>query len=259
MDESSLLVATLVPMAVLFTAGWLGGWTASAMAEAKGNLRRAGAHVNAASGGFLLGAGLFDFLPETHAHFEQLYPGHKFPYGFTICGAGFVAILVLERMLHDPTAAGDGTGEHGGAPMLTITLSVHGLLAGFAVGAKQGALLLLTLTLALAVHKFAAAFTLGSMVLRHGGVRRIFLISVGIFSVTTPFGVLAGSLFQEAFSADVGLLVEAIFDALAAGTFLYIAALDVIHETFFHKRASWWDVLMFVAGLTIIASMSLLE
>jgi hypothetical protein len=54
-------------------------------------------------------------------------------------------------------------------------------------------------------------------------------------------------------------LVEATFEAVAAGTFLYIAALDVVHDEFFHKRATWLDMGLFSGGLVVMQLLSLVE
>lgn len=250
----------IIMAVAIIAAAWLGGWVALRVVGLSGATRASAAHANAAAGGFLLGAGLFHFLPEAHLHFEELYPGHEFPYGFTLCAIGFVSILALERLLYDPDTHHPGkSGTAAAAPVLAIALSLHALLAGFAVGSKQAELTVFALVFALAVHKFAAAFTLGSFLLR-GGVSATGMFKVvGAFSVATPIGLALGSGFQHFLSDRAGLWVEASFDAFAAGTFIYIAALDVIHETFFHKKASWWDMALFVGGLAIMASLSLVE
>ncbi|MCP4330637.1 MAG: ZIP family metal transporter [Alphaproteobacteria bacterium] len=243
---------------MILTAAWLGGWVAKVVVGSAGATRASAAHANAAAGGFLLGAGLFHFLPEAHLHFEELYPGHEFPIGFTLCAIGFVGILALERLLYDPEAHHPkAEGAVTAAPVLAIALSLHAVLAGFAVGSKPAELTVFALAGALAVHKFAAAFTLGSILLRGGASTSTLVKVVGAFSVATPIGLALGTGFQHLLTDRTGLLVEASFDALAAGTFLYIAALDVIHETFFHKKASWWDLVLFVAGLAIMAALSL--
>ncbi len=249
----------IIAVAILAAAG-LGGWVAKLVVGAPGGTRASAAHANAAAGGFLLGAGLFHFLPEAHLHFEQLYPGHKFPYGFTLCAIGFVGILALERLLYDPDVhSPHEAGAITAAPVLAVALSLHAVLAGFAVGSKLVGLTVFALATALAVHKFAAAFTLGSILLRSGATKRTMIKVVGAFSIATPIGLALGTGFQHILSDRAGLLVEASFDALAAGSFIYIAALDVIHETFFHKKASWWDLLLFIGGLVVMAALSVVE
>jgi zinc transporter 1/2/3 len=199
-------------------------------------------------------------LPEAHAHFEVLYPGHEFPIGFALCALGFTTILTIERLLFDPEAhALENQRKTSAAPVLAIALSAHALLAGFVVGSVGSVVAFYSLITALSVHKFAAAFTLGSSLLRGRVSASAFRTVIMAFALATPIGLILGSVFQRIVESDTGLLIEATFDALAAGTFLYIAALEVIHQEFFHKRAHWTDMLGFVGGLTIMLLLSFAE
>jgi zinc transporter 1/2/3 len=58
---------------------------------------------------------------------------------------------------------------------------------------------------------------------------------IALFSCMTPIGVLTGLGFSQALSGPTALLVEAVFDALAAGSFVYVAVLDIIEEAFAEK------------------------
>ena len=46
---------------------------------------------------------------------------------------------------------------------------------------------------------------------------------------------------------------------MATGTFIYIAALEVIHDEFFHKKAQYMDLLLFVGGLGVMILLSFAE
>ena len=109
------------------------------------------------------------------------------------------------------------------------------------------------------MHKFAASFTLGSSLIRTGVPARTFRRVASIFTIATPLGIVIGTALQLAVSGDSSVLAQAMFEALAGGTFLYIAALDVVHEEFFHKRASWLDLLLFSGGLVVMLMLSLIE
>jgi len=66
-------------------------------------------------------------------------------------------------MTFDPEAQlAEGREKLGAAVILSVTLSIHAILSGLAIGAEQTGVALLAVTGALAVHKFAASFTLGS-------------------------------------------------------------------------------------------------
>lgn len=245
---------------ILISAGGLGGLVAQHVGGPAGGSRRFTGAANSTAGGFLLGAGLFHFLPESHRHFETVFPHHFFPYGFTACAVGFTAILILERMSYDPEAhLLEDRGKSSAALVLTIALSIHAVLSGLAVGAERTGLPLLAVTGALAVHKFAAAFTLGSSLMgaKFGGGR--FWQVIFAFSVATPIGIMIGGGVDYVVGPWSKTLIEGIFDGLAAGTFLYIAALDVIHEEFFHKRATWIDMGLFAGAMSVMLLLSLAD
>ncbi|THB67984.1 MAG: hypothetical protein D6E12_07450, partial [Desulfovibrio sp.] len=50
---------------------------------------------------------------------------------------------------------------------------------------------------------------------------------------------------------------EAVFDGLAAGTFLYVAILDVIHEEFSQPALRGPKFLVFLCGIGIMAGLAL--
>jgi hypothetical protein len=55
---------------------------------------------------------------------------------------------------------------------------------------------------------------------------------LAFFSTTTPAGILLGAGIGLALSGRPDVIFEGIFDSLGAGTFLYIAALDIIKTEF---------------------------
>ena len=122
--------------------------------------------------------------------------------------------------------------RHGVAPyLLLITLSIHSLIAGLTLGisAPAGAWVL---GVAILAHKGAAGFALGSTFREAAiapGTRTIALL---VFVGSTPLGVLLGGAATDFFGAG-NEAAEAWFKAVAAGTFLYIATLDIVREEFF--------------------------
>lgn len=47
-----------------------------------------------------------------------------------------------------------------------------------------------------------------------------------------PFGLLLGTIASSALSGTTALWFEAVFDSLAAGTFIYVATMDLMHDVF---------------------------
>mmetsp|Transcript_11971 Transcript_11971/g.20214 ORF Transcript_11971/g.20214 Transcript_11971/m.20214 type:complete len:82 (-) Transcript_11971:59-304(-) len=75
------------------------------------------------------------------------------------------------------------------------------------------------------------------------------------FSLATPVGIAIGLVLQ-----DTSELVEIVFSSFAGGTFIYIAASEVIVEEFsIPGRKKWQQMMTFLLGASIITAMWLLE
>ena len=110
-------------------------------------------------------------------------------------------------------------------------LSIHSLIAGLTLGISSaaGAGVLL---IAILAHKGAAGFALGSTFQEAAVPPRTRIPALLVFVGSTPLGVILGGVAVETFGEGGGA-AEAWFKAIAAGTFLYIATLDIVREEFF--------------------------
>ena len=90
-------------------------------------------------------------------------------------------------------------------------------------------------------------------------LREIFTTPMGLLFllIGTALGIVVGGGFEHLLGPWHTTLIEGVFDGLAAGTFLYIAALDVIHQEFFHRRATWLDMALFSAAMAVMLLLSL--
>ena len=112
---------------------------------------------------------------------------------------------------------------------LVFGLSVHALTDGLAIGAgisSQSTILTLTLTMAVIAHKIPAAFSLGVFSLHERGDRKAALKDLTLFSLATPLTIMLSVLFMV--ELEPHLLAMAVL--FAAGTFLYVATVDVLPD-----------------------------
>ena len=142
--------------------------------------------------------------------------------------------------------------------MLTVVLSVHSLIAGIALGAETTVSMAAIILFAILAHKGSAAFALGVSLLRAGipagRVRRIVLL----FSITTPAGIMLGAGLTQLMTGAGEALFEAGFDALAAGTFLYVAISHIIDEEFSSSAGDKAaKAMLLVCGLGLMALLAL--
>lgn len=170
--------------------------------------------------GLLLGMSLLHMLPEA----AEMLP-HTFSGWFLL---GFLLLLVLGKffMVH-PCDEQDGHYHTVGLAAFS-GLIVHGVIEGFALAsslyvAKLGPLVLL----AILAHKAPQGIALTSILkLSRKSNRQIMGFATGV-AFSGPLGVLLayGLIETERLPSAAGILL-----AMSAGTFLYIAACDLLPE-----------------------------
>ena len=134
---------------------------------------------------------------------------------------------------------------------------MHAIFEGIALGLTKDFSATLNIMLALLCHKLAASMSLGSSIAKNFAENEkrkgVFLLI--IFAIATPLGIILGLLLLES-----GTLIEVIFNSFAGGTFIYIAASEVIVEEFsMPNRYKWMQYFTFLCGIALITSLWLLE
>lgn len=170
-----------------------------------------------------------------------------FPAAFALCAVGFFLVLGLDRL---PTHS-----ETTSSLILALVLSVHSFIAGTAVGLETHFWAATILMMALVAHKGSAAFALGVRLAQSGtsaGFR-----TIAIFALTTPLGVLAGVVLSHWLQGRAAELTEGIFDALAGGTFLYVAIMEVLAPEFASKQSQVPKYALALAGFTLMSVLAL--
>lgn len=142
--------------------------------------------------------------------------------------------------------------------VLLVALSTHAVFEGIALGLTSDFAATVNIILGLIFHKAPASMSLGISLSKNfkdekDKAKAIRLIV--LFALATPIGIAIGMLLQ-----DSNQMVEVVFNSFAAGTFIYIAASEVIVEEFSilgHKK--WVKLIAFLLGATIITCMWLIE
>ena len=253
---------------VIFFAGWVGGWIPLRRGTG-GDGGRFTSWGNAFAAGVFLGTGLIHMLGEAQAAWTSL--GWTYPIAPLLAATGFMITLLFEHVLI-PHEAHHLVHAHSGEPLseheieqlasarypytLLLTLSVHSVLAGIALGAQESLGGAFFIFLAIIAHKSTAAFSLGVSLARSstalGRSRRLVLI----FATTTPMGIVLGVLAGRMLRDIAGGYFDATFLALAAGTFLYIAAVDIIQDEFLKAGGRLAKWLWAAAAVALMALLS---
>ncbi len=227
---------------------------------------------NAFAGGIFLGAGLLHLLPHAHEafnHLAEVHAGehvHVFPWAMLLAAAGFLLILFIEKVapprqdFDEPRMVDEALGHHHHAvgnstypAVLLVALSMHAFFAGLALGAIEEGAQILAVLVAILAHKLMESFALGVTLVGSSYTRRRVNQLIVVFSLVTPAGIVAGMLAMHGLHGGHVEWAEAVFNALAAGTFLYIASMDILVEVFHRSAGRWVKFVLVVLGFAAMA------
>ncbi len=117
------------------------------------------------------------------------------------------------------------------AYLLLVALSFHSLFEGLAIGLQQELGQLISLFLAVIVHKAVMAFSLGLTLAQASLSVKQYLISCLIFSIASPIGMGLGIGLADMPPSLNGDIANSVLQGIAGGTFLYITFFEVLpHE-----------------------------
>ena len=190
---------------------------------------------NAFAGGIFLGVGFIHLLPEGIHELEELV---DYPLGALLAVVGVALLLLIDRVIfghgHGEVPS-DGRQRESIYPyMLLVLLSIHSIAAGIALGLEAALSTVIVIIVGILAHRGSESFAL--MVSAHatGLEARRQKIMLAIMASTVPVGILIGLAASNFLSelSEVRTLIEGGFIAFAAGTFIYVAIIDIIHEEF---------------------------
>ena len=213
---------------------------------------------NIFAGGIFLGGGLMHLLPESIENLEGLVEGIEFPFAFLIAAIGFLLILFIEEVaLKGEEDVGEMSEGRVAYPfMLTFILSVHSVIAGMALGLNAGLLTGVTIFIAIIAHKGFETFALGVSLHNTNFSYRRQVAVIAFFSCMTPLGIILGAIFSNYLRDSSSQTFEGGFNALAAGTFIYVAIVEIINESFGEgndRLAKFGSILLGFGMMAILA------
>lgn len=248
--ELKLAAAVLV-----LIAGLLGGMLGGRFGRVEGR-HQLPQLANAFAGGVFLGAALMHMLPDSRDAFGTYLSEIGYPIDTLIASLSFLAILLLDKVMLSEAKPSLVTTEPGNpriAYVLALVLSIHSVITGIALGLETAMVGAAAILLAILAHKTTAAMALAVSMDRAGVADSRRRRLLGIFYLSTPSGIVAGALGAHFLASQHSGVLEGTFDALAAGTFLYIAIVDILSEEFRHPPLAG----LYIAVITGFALMAL--
>ena len=184
---------------------------------------------NSFSGGIFLGAGFIHLLPEAAESLEGVI---EYPLAPLLAAVGVALLLLIDRVVFEAHVQ-EKTYKQKRQPIyplvLLVVLSLHSAIAGAALGLQSEVVSSVLVMVAILCHKGSAAFALIVSMVAAGAEQRRLRTVLAVFAAMTPLGVLLGTVASGLLQGGTAVLIEAGFNALAAGTFIYVAILDVIN------------------------------
>lgn len=255
-------------LVAVFAAGALGG----AVPLRRGGDAQASRLIglgNAFAAGIFLGAGLVHMLPDAIEAWQRL--GWQYPMAFLLAALAFVFMLLCEHVLlpeaahravHAPSGERfgelDGRARRGFAAYAILAgLSIHSVLEGLAVGAQPELASALVIVAAVMAHKSTEGFALGVSLVRSGMEPRRAWGLLWLFSAATPVGILAGALLDEALQGTAQQAFRATFLSLAAGTFAYVATVDILRDELTEPGGRFAKWLLVAAGTGLMGVLAI--
>ena len=248
----------ITAIVTIFVAGYISAIASSKIATSRKS-DRIFSLGNAFAGGIFLGTGLVHMLPVAHDGFKELTGNHNLPWISIVAALGFFIALFFRRVLtyekKARTAPAKHAGKHRFSPhMLAIAFSAHSIIIGIALGTEDTLRRAVSLLIAILVYKISAVFALEVNLHRY----RLLKGKLGKFNVLflcmTPLGILMGSTLTAVLTGTAEQLITTTFDALAAGTFLYIALVDIIDVEFTRAKDKWFKFILVVFGFAAMAT-----
>lgn len=192
-------------------------------------------------GGVLLAAAFLHMIP-----LSAEYLGHELGLPLLI---GFLSLYIFEKFIMIHTCEAHDCHYHTLGWSAFIGLGVHSLTDGLVLGTGLAVpQLSLVIFLAILLHKFPASFSLTSILLHEKFSKKKIILLLGLFTLAVPAGGL-GTYFLVASmnKTMIGWLI-----AFSAGTFLHVAADDLLPEVHSVKSERVPTLVTFVLGLCVI-------
>ncbi|XP_070686980.1 zinc transporter ZIP1 [Pempheris klunzingeri] len=237
-----------------------------------------------------------DYLSDINTELDTQKVETSFPLPEFIMAAGFFMVLIVERIVLNCRELGRAQEEreplipdnrnmyghghsHGTSPdlessshhvhvdfqahspfrsfMLFLSLSLHSVFEGLAIGLQSTDSKVLEICIAILVHKSIIVFSL-SVKLVQSAVRPLWVAAyIGVFAMMSPIGIAIGISVMEAQLA-AGALIQAVLEGLAAGTFIYITFMEILPHELNSPGKQLLKVFFILLGFSIMAALTFL-
>lgn len=205
---------------------------------------------DAFASGVFLSTALLHLLPDAVVKFNIIY-NNNYPLAYLICLTTCILLVIVERGIFIYSNKRITNNQIVVPIMLISLLSIHSLIEGAAVGLNTNLLEALTIFFAVFAHKGSEGFALAVNFHRFGITIKNIQQIIAIFSFITPLGIFIASYIIFITETNCGNLLTAYFNAIAAGTFLYLGTEHLIESKKSFEKTS--EIIALILGVGLMA------
>ncbi|XP_007439631.1 zinc transporter ZIP1-like [Python bivittatus] len=243
--------------------------------------------LSCAAGGVFMAACLLDVVPDSLADLRDELRRHSlsldFPTPELILALGCLLVLVLEHVILDcseqrgaeaslpllrceEATVGERQAEAGADPrspssfrslILTLSLSLHSVFEGLALGLQVTGSKVLQLAVAILLHKCIIAASLGLLLLQSRLRLPWLAASIACFVLMSPLGVGFGMVVIHS-SGTGSSLARSVLEGVAAGTFMYVTFLEILPQELHAPSSRLPKILAVLLGFSGMAGLRFL-
>ena len=174
---------------------------------------------DAVANGIFIGAAAFHLLPDAVEILPTRYTLLAVMYALALTAIAFIMLfLIHQQLLHRKPQQSKLIN----IALLSVTLTIHALIAGIALGVADDATFVSIIFVAILAHKGFEVFAFVMGLQRQLNNHKLILLLLVVFCCITPLGIWLGSLGEQVMTPYTNTIVTGVFNALAAGTFFYI-------------------------------------
>jgi zinc transporter 1/2/3 len=223
----SLTAAKVLAAVLIFALALIAGLLPIRLANTRQHLISI---ADAFAGGVFLSASFLHMLPDALEGFHVALPNMAYPIALLVVMLTFFMLFVLEHS--NLFIQREHSVEHRATTpyLLALLLGVHSILEGAAIGINTHLADAAVIFFAVLAHKGSESFALAIKLYRYAVNTKQVVKVIILFACMTPLGIFIAMYACSILQNNAALLAAAIFNALAAGTFLYIGAVHIIGE-----------------------------
>ena len=136
--------------------------------------------------------------------------------------------------------------------VLVLILSTHSFFTGLTMGVQNDLLTVNAIFFTVISHKWVESFSLGTNLIKNNETNQRIFVLAFLYSIALPCGLVVGAVTVLLLTAHYALILTAIATGFGAGTFLYVAVIDILLPEFSDRSIKYQKFLSCILGFIVL-------